>query len=184
MATFKQLIQQILAESMDVPPAIHQSYEYQFNQNFINYVKSVENGVHNGYDKKRQLWFPIRSVEGGSDTIAYGHKLRSGENFSKGITEDQASQLLIKDLNIARAKVKHEIDSEYGIGLFNTLLLPSQEMLIDFTFNLGSLRSFPKFVRGVLTNDKDIMRKEYRRYMGGKELTNRNKVFFDRYLKS
>lgn len=182
MATFKQLIQQILAESIDIPPAIHQSYEYQFNQNFTNYVKSVENGIHKGYDEKRHLWFPIKSIEGGTDTIAYGHKLHSGENFSKGITDDQASQLLIKDLNQARVKVKHEIDNEYGIGLFNTLSLSSQEMLIDFVFNLGSLRSFPKFVRGVLTNNKDIMQKEYKRFIGGKELTNRNKIFFNRYL--
>jgi hypothetical protein len=44
------------------------------------------------------LWFPHKSFEGGSDTIAYGHKIQSGEDFSAGITDAQAEELLKKDI--------------------------------------------------------------------------------------
>lgn len=67
-----------------------------------NVIKAFENNKDNprgGYNKQLKKWFPHKSLEGGSDTIAYGHKLQSGEDFSKGITDDEALKLLDKDIN-------------------------------------------------------------------------------------
>ena len=64
---------------------------------FIKYMKSVENSIKSGW--KNNKWYPHKSAEGGNKTIAYGHKLKAGEDFSKGITDTQALQLLTKDLD-------------------------------------------------------------------------------------
>ena len=69
-------------------------------------LMSYENSKDNpkgGYDKGKGRWYPHKSLEGGSDTIAYGHKIQSGEDFSKGITDEQAVTLLRQD--IARREV-------------------------------------------------------------------------------
>jgi len=58
------------------------------------------------------------------------------------------------------------------------------EMLTDFSFNVrGGLKTFPKFTDAVLHNQWDIVKQEYLRKSNGKNLTGRNKAFFDRFLK-
>ena len=78
-----------------------------------NVIKRFENSVDNprgGYNKAKKLWFPHKSLEGGSDTIAYGHKIQPGENFSKGLSDSDALKLLEKDidkkLKIAKSQMK------------------------------------------------------------------------------
>jgi GH24 family phage-related lysozyme (muramidase) len=69
-------------------------------------LMSYENSKDNpkgGYDRVKGRWFPHKSIEGGSDTIAYGHKIQAGEDFSAGITDEQAVTLLRQD--IARREV-------------------------------------------------------------------------------
>jgi hypothetical protein len=79
----------------------------------VNIIKQFENNTSNpkgGYDKIKKLWFAHKSVEGGSDTIAYGHKIQKGENFSKGITDSDAIKLLEKDvgkkIDVAKKHIK------------------------------------------------------------------------------
>lgn len=64
-----------------------------------NILKGFENTIKAGYDKNTKKWYPHRSLEGGSDTIAYGHKIQKGEDFSQGITDDEAERLLDKDID-------------------------------------------------------------------------------------
>ena len=52
-----------------------------------NIIKKFENSKDNprgGYNKVKKLWFPHSSLEGGLGTIAYGHKLKKGEDYRKG----------------------------------------------------------------------------------------------------
>lgn len=184
MSTIKELIQDILKEAaMDAPSALHAQAQ-QFNQDFVDYIKHAENGIRKGFDVKTGRWLPHASVEGGTPTIAYGHKLQPGETYKQGITEEQALRLLNQDLEIARMKAAREVDAQYGQGIFRMLPLQSQEMLTDFVFNLGSLRSFPKFTRAVLKKDYVTMNNEYKRFSGGRELAARNQAFHNRYLGS
>ena len=60
--------------------------------------------------------------------------------------------------------------------------------MVDFVFNLGSLKGFPKFTKALNCKDWETAKKEYKRYYKTpqgkwKELKNRNKLFFDRFLK-
>ena len=142
---------------------------------FIDYIKKVENQGKVGYDAQRKLWFPHKSFEGGSDTIGYGHKIQKGEDFSKGITDAQAEALLKTDL----AKAKQQVYKELG----GVKLTPKQEeMFIDFVFNMGTLKKFPKFTEFALKNDLGGMKAQYKRYAGGKELKGRNTAFLQRFL--
>ena len=142
---------------------------------FIDYIKKVENQGKVGYNAEKKLWFPHKSFEGGSDTIGYGHKIQKGEDFSKGITDSQAESLLKTDL----AKAKQQVYKELG----SVKLTPQQEeMFVDFVFNMGTLKKFPKFTEFVLKNDLEGMKSQYKRYAGGKELKGRNSEFLKRFL--
>lgn len=146
---------------------------------FAEYLMRVENSVKKGF--KNGKWYPHNSVEGGSPTIAYGHKLKAKENFTNGLSEQEAMLLLVKDIRIAEAAANRLIDGEFGAGTWAKLSTPQKEMLTDFAFN-GVLDKFPKFRKAVIENDVSTMKAQYKRYSKGKELTDRNAVFFDRYL--
>jgi len=155
-------------------PSVTQSVQ-KSSGSFTDYIKKVENQGKVGYDAQKKLWFPHKSFEGGSDTIGYGHKIQKGEDFSKGITDAQAEELLKKDL----VKAKDQVYKELG----GMKLTPKQEeMFIDFVFNMGTLKKFPKFTEFALKNDLGGMRDEYKRYAGGKELKGRNNEFLKRFL--
>ena len=147
----------------------------KLDQTFVNYIKSVENAGKKGFDKKKNLWFPHKSFEGGSDTIGYGHKIQPGENFGKGITDAQAESLLIKDLQKALSQVNKEVGGR-------PLTKKQMEMFVDFVFNMGTLKKFPKFTQSALKNDLEGMKGQYKRFAGGKELKGRNTAFLQRFL--
>lgn len=155
-------------------PAVTQSVQKSVGS-FIDYIKKVENQGKVGYNKEKKLWFPHESFEGGSDTIGYGHKIQPGENFSKGITDAQAESLLKADL----AKAKQQVYKELGNVKLTT---QQEEMFIDFVFNMGTLKKFPKFTKAALKNDLEGMKTQYKRYAGGKELKGRNSEFLKRFL--
>ena len=147
---------------------------------FIQYMMTVENGTKTGF--KDDLWFPHRSVEDLSGTIAYGHKIQPGENYSHGISEGTARNLLIQDLRKAEKRAS-EMLGELKWGRLESW---EREILIDYQFT-GVLESFPKFMHAVIYADRRTMRREYKRYatINGtrRELKERNRLFYDRYLK-
>ena len=151
-------------------------------------IRDRENSIKSGW--KNNKWYPHKSAEGGNKTIAYGHKLKAGEDFSKGITDTQALQLLTKDLDTAKANAKIHIDNLHGAGTFDKLDVKRQEMLTGFQFNLGTLNTFSNFVKAVVKNDKKGMKKEYLRYYKNPEtkkmmqVKDRNVQFYKRYLSS
>lgn len=66
----------------------------------------------------------------GNATIGYGHLIKPGEDFSNGITPEQASQLLSQDSHFAADAVNRQV----RVSLTQTQF----DALVDFTFNLGS----------------------------------------------
>lgn len=160
-----------------------------FSNSFVDFVKQVENAGKKGWNKDDQKWYPHDSPEGGSQTIAYGHKLNGAEEekrFAKGITEQEALALLRKDLdrawNVAASYVKAKHDVE-----LSSLSEKQQEILTEYAFNLGTLRGFPKFVQAVVGEDWDAAKKEYKRTYkdtnGVRHELTRNTFFYNRYLK-
>ena len=172
---------------MYTPPTnnIQQASTNVISADFINYIKFVENGQKVGYDKNKKLWFPHKSYEGGMPTIGYGHKIQTNhelEALKKGISDADVENLLKSDLTIANKRVHEYIKRKYKVDVM--LSQKQSEMLTDFSFNVrGGLKTFPKFTDAVLHNQWDIVKQEYLRKSNGKNLTGRNKAFFDRFLK-
>lgn len=139
------------------------SYEQQ--------LKQLENSIKAGY--KNGKWYPHNSVEGGTKTIGYGHKLSSKENYSSGLTTAQVLALQKKDLANHTNIAKSMVDKKYGAGTFNKLPESRKVLLVDYAYN-GVLHEFPNFMDATVKGDKNKMLKEYMRYTNGKPLTQRN----------
>ena len=65
----------------------------------------------------------------GYPTIGYGHVVKDDENFSAGIDEAQAEELLRQDAQIAERAVLRLINVPLTDGQFDAL--------VSFTYNLG-----------------------------------------------
>lgn len=63
-------------------------------------------------------------------TVGYGHVLMKGEKFEYPITEEQAEELLLKDIAIFEKAVMRLIISPLTEGMFDAL--------VSFSYNLGS----------------------------------------------
>jgi nucleoid-associated protein YgaU len=98
-------------------------------------MKQFENSVMKGWNKKKKKWFPHISVEGGKKTIAYGHKLTASEDFKDGITDTEATKLLLADIEKAQTKIKTIL----GIDI-DKLPRYVQQALINAMFR-GELKS-------------------------------------------
>lgn len=90
----------------------NRSSEGSLTAKAANIIKRFENSQSNprgGYNKQSKRWFPHKSLEGGADTIAYGHKMLPGESFSDGLTESEAEDLLQKDIEKKVTLLKRKI---------------------------------------------------------------------------
>lgn len=170
------------SEAVDTPPAIVQQ-EPAFSSHLTDFIKKVENPNKVGY--KNGTWHAYRVSDREVD-IGYGHRIIPGQDFSNGLDDTQVERLLQHDLMAALIKAKYYVNHTHGKQAWDNLDKRRQEMLIEFTFNLGSLNSFPKFVKAVVYNDIAGMKKEYKRHAtmngGTRELVSRNKAFFDAFL--
>ena len=68
----------------------------------------------------------------GFPTIGYGHKLLHPESYPNGVTEEEATALLLQDVQGAEQAVSRLVTVALTQGQFDAL--------VDFTFNLGSGR--------------------------------------------
>jgi AmpD protein len=141
-------------------------------------LRKQENSIRKGY--KNGMWYPHASLEGGADTIAYGHKLTPNDSaLRRGITEEQALKLQEQDVLKNQALAKKQVDKQFGTGTFDNLPQDSQMLLIDYQYNLGTLSGFPKFVKGVVEGNKEQMLAQHTRFGAGKPLTKRNEWTVD-----
>jgi GH24 family phage-related lysozyme (muramidase) len=154
-----------------------------FSDTLVNFVKNQE-----GFRAEKY-------VDGDKNAIGYGHNLTPeeaktntvyGHDVSKPITEEIAQDILLKDLASKRKSLNSAIKKKYKDISLEELPLKSQEMLIDFQFNLGdAIGKFPKFTDAVIKGDIKTAKKEYKRYFGKKKipLTKRNTDFYNTYLR-
>ena len=78
----------------------------------MDILKELENSIEKGL--KDGKWYPHESVEGGNKTVAYGHKITDEEaeagTYDDGLTEEEAIELLKKDIDDANRKVRGNIE--------------------------------------------------------------------------
>lgn len=113
-----------------------------------------------GWNKETQLWTPHKSLEGGTDTLAYGHKLtsqevKSGEvkigeeavAYAQGITDPQAVQLFHQDWTNAQADAEKFVKAELPPEIKDVVTEMSYQM------GLTSLNKFKKFKSALESGD-------------------------------
>ena len=146
-------------------------------------VENSKNNVNSGYDAKTGRWYPHKSHEGGADTIAYGIKLSNGTPeaalaLKQGyLTDEQAENAVDSLVQKYYDAAKRVYDGKYGAGEWDKLSDKSQSILVDYSYNPG-LAKFPKLMEGFHSGNLDLIRQNYKRYSGGKEL-GRNKVLLE-----
>jgi GH24 family phage-related lysozyme (muramidase) len=146
----------------------------QYSESFKQAVRNQENSIRSGWNEVEKKWYPHKSVEGGTNTIAYGHKLNPKESYPKGLTEQEALKLFEKDFATHEKIAKDYVNEKFKKDVFSTLSRPKQLLLTDYAFN-GVLKKFPSFATAIVEDNYDKMIKEYERYSGGKPLKSRNK---------
>jgi GH24 family phage-related lysozyme (muramidase) len=102
---------------------------------------------HEGYSDK------VYEDSAGNPTIGYGHKILPGEDFSKGITEKEASVLLAQDTKTAVRAVNDEVTAELSQTQFDAL--------VDFTYNLGAGNLEKSTLLANINSGKDITKENF-----------------------
>ena len=103
--------------------------------NGINLLKQLEGCVKNGdkhiiYDDQTgKPVNPNKPLPCGA-TIGYGHLIKRGEDFKKGITEIQATELLRVDIVIA----EHAVNNNITVPLTQN----QYDALVIFAYNIGT----------------------------------------------
>lgn len=119
-----------------------------------------------GWDSKDGVWKPYGSIEGGTPTIAHGHKLKPEEvtagtiniggeevDYKAGLTDEQADALLQQDMAVASSAIDRLVVPE---------LTPEQRTaLTSLVFNVG-VNSFAKSkaLKALNSGDLDEFRKQ------------------------
>ena len=93
------------------------------------------------------------------------------------LTDEQAVSAVDSLVQKYYDAAKRVYDGKYGAGEWDKLSDKSQSILVDYSYNPG-LAKFPKLMEGFHSGNLDLIRKNYKRYSGGKEL-GRNKVLLE-----
>ena len=150
-------------------------HKIKFNKDYnmvFNYLKkdNVEGFSSEIYD------------DNGYPAIGYGHRLTSKasvENYKRdGITQEQAEDLLAKDIMEAENNVRvvyNKFIKDKGFSgtaatKFRNLDVNRKAMLVEMSFNMGASKvspdnkdGFPKFFEALAHNDYETMSQEYHR---------------------
>lgn len=147
------------------------------NQVIDEYIQNLmdqENAAKVGFDFYKGLWFPHKAPEqGGGFDIGYGHKIKQGEDFSKGLTDDEVLELLASDLAVKMDSAARKFNQKNYNRSWDTLTPEEQILLTDYEYNVG-VSKFPKLMEAIANQDKKTMLEQYKRYSGGNPLTSRN----------
>ncbi|NQZ74717.1 MAG: hypothetical protein HRT61_01185 [Ekhidna sp.] len=153
---------------------------------FLRALQDAENGSKTGYDPQNG-WFPHRSLEGGTDTIGYGHKLSPSEDardyvmisgeevpFDEqnriGIPDELIHQLFREDVERSMVTARNQWNVFYSADIyFDGLASKYQCILTDLVFNIGTLVNrnewqWPSLAQGIINQDGSIVRKESLRW--------------------
>lgn len=138
-----------------------------FDENFVSAMKEVENGGKAGYDNG--VWKPHASLEGGNDTLGYGHKITAAEqksgkikigsaevDITDGLSDVQIEQLLQQDMSDAEDKLRKSVKG------YDDMPPKYKNILVNLVFNTGKVteRGWPKMLKGMRAGDDMKVRQE------------------------
>ena len=132
---------------------------------FLSQQRDQENGNNEGWRHDQQKFFPYNSVEGGTQTIGYGHKLSKHEQntgvYRSGITKQEAISIQIREYKESRRNAeKIFINSQKS--RFQDCSIGAQFVAADLVFNVGEngFRKYKKYMEAMKKNDLEGMIQE------------------------
>ena len=141
--------------------------EQEQDRGFTTALAQAENSIKAGWDG--QVWTPHGSLEGGTPTIAYGHKLTPKEvqrgrvkigdrevNVMQGLSEQDAQALLQQDVEKAKKKAQSTIKD------FNSFPKKYQNIITNIVFNTGSVteKGWPSMLAAMRRGDDEGVKEE------------------------
>lgn len=129
-----------------------------FSDNGIAILKQLEgcvikNGKHVIYDDQTgQPVAPDAPLPCGA-TIGYGHLIKPGEDFTNGISEEKATELLRADITTAERAVCKNITAPLTQNQFDALVI--------FAYNIGA----PSFVNSTVVKYINNPRFQFSKYL-------------------
>jgi GH24 family phage-related lysozyme (muramidase) len=109
---------QTAAQNMSTQATQAQNQSMSLSQKGLEFIER-----HEGYSDK------VYKDSAGNPTIGYGHLIKEGEDFSKGITKEKAGELLSQDTKTAVDAVNGKVTAKLSQTKFDAV--------VDFTYNLG-----------------------------------------------
>ncbi len=85
-------------------------------------------------DYEQYVQYPERGLDDGNLTVGYGHVVMPGENFSKGISKQDAMNLLKTELNGKYADSVRQWSKAHSVQLTQNQF----DALVDFAYNAGT----------------------------------------------
>ena len=102
---------------------------------------------HEGYSDK------VYKDAAGNATIGYGHLIKQGENFDKGITKEKATELLAQDTKTAVDAVNAKLTGKTSQSKFDAL--------VDFTYNVGAGNLGKSTLLSNINSGKDVTKENF-----------------------
>lgn len=140
------------------------SRELKGNDKLVEHIKKFE-----GYKAT-----PYKSLEGGADTIGYGHKFAKNEKIITHLSPSEAEQLLKKDIvergeNIVRNKLGNRkvtqrefnllIDLAFGTGtIYNHVLASLDRGTLEKDYTTKAVTINGEFSKGLLRRREDALK--------------------------
>ena len=129
-------------------------------------------------------------MEGGKDTIGFGHKIGADPSidkdydFSKGLSEDQAMELLTRDTLEAYRRAFNAYKKEYSADEWNKLSNKAKVALTDISFNTGNIEDYKSaFKSGDVETIKSTIRERgYTAKDVKNSLSGRNETIIKDYI--
>jgi lysozyme len=116
-----------------------------------DFIKSYEQGPDGGaalqeYDDKNKNWKQGDPVTG-TITIGYGHAVKAGEDYSKGVTQEQADALFTADTKSTIDEIKADVTVQLSQQQFDAI--------VSYVFNVGQDNSLvgTKFISNLNSSD-------------------------------
>ena len=104
--------------------------------NYIEKLKVYENARKIGYDETNKVWRPHESLEGGTKTVGYGHKLSEFDD-QEGLysSADVDSMLVLDVFNAYRSVFRKMKNSKFD---WNSLTDEDKIVLTELMYNTGN----------------------------------------------
>ena len=107
----------------------------KMSDNGIEWLKKLEgavklNGKHVIYDDATGKSVPAGAPLPVGATIGYGHLIKPAEDFSKGLTEQEATELLRSDIAAVERAVQDNITAQMS--------QPQYDALVSLAYNIGA----------------------------------------------